>query len=102
MNEIKVISFVRNKQTWYYTGRHRGNNNVFTKDVNKIPESGIFRYCSAVLYPEREIDWRAGRGYDCTLSQILKLTFEDEYHAEQNVSHIKVVTLKEAPRTLKA
>ena len=96
MNEIKVISFVRNKQTWYYTGRHRGGNNTFTKDTNKIPESGIFRYCSSTLYPEREIDWRACRGYGCTLNQILKLTFEDEYHAEQNVSHIKVVTLQKA------
>jgi hypothetical protein len=96
MNEIKVISFVRNKQTLYYTGRHRGNNRTFAKDVNKIPESGLFRFCSAVLYPEREINWRTKRGYGCTLNQILKLTFEDEYHAEQNVSDIKVVTLQKA------
>ena len=103
MNTIKVISFERNKQTWFYTGRHRSKSlteysRVFTKDVNKIPKSGVFTYCLSKVYPERGLDWRDNSG--CSINLVTKLLFEDEYDAEKNVSNIKVVTLKETSRSL--
>lgn len=99
-NLVKVIQFERRKQTWFYTGRHRSDwkgdfNRTFTKDVNKIPKSGFFRYCLDEVYPERGLDWRDNTG--STLKDILKLTFKDKYHSEKDVSKIKVLTFKEQP-----
>ena len=105
MNTVKVISFERNKQTWFYTGRYRSKSlgvwsRVFTKDVNKISKSGVFTYCLSKVYPERGLDWRDNSG--CDINLVTKLLFEDEYDAEKNVSNIKVVTLKETARCLQA
>jgi hypothetical protein len=96
-NIVKVIQFKRKKQVWYATGRTRydivigGWKPTFTKDVYKIPKSGRFYYKIDDVYPEHGLNWIQSQGI--TLEKFLKYEFSDV----DDVSDIKVLTLKERP-----